>query len=279
MPKAVPVLTYHSHKVLGNSYETNDHIALCRDLRTIQEQGFQIVPLTWVVEWILGRQKDSLSPRSVAISFDDGADFDYYDLEHPQYGWQRGFYNILRDFQNEVGSSAQPYLHASSFVIVSPEARQDIGTHVGKNWMTDGWWKEASQSKLLSIQNHSWDHNHPEAKVVCEKNQQKGSFLSIDTYAECQAEVKQAAEYIYKKTSTWPSLFAYPCGEASSYLRETYFPSFQDQHGTVAAFGASGGYVTQLSSRWDLPRFMSSAPWPGGWRNTNELVQILQSAQ
>jgi hypothetical protein len=145
--------------------------------------------------------------------------------------------------------------------------------------MTDDWWREANSSGVLSIYSHSWDHNHPVVSIVCEKNQRKGSFYTIDTYEECRAEVQQAAEYIHQKISpAWPELFAYPWGQSSEYLRESYFPSFQDQHHTIAAFGASGAYVMEQSSRWNLPRFGCAAPWPEGWSSTAQLVKILQGA-
>lgn len=274
----IPVLAYHSHWILGNTYKTNDHIALHHDLRTIHAQGFLVVPLVWIVEWILGRREEAALRKSIAITFDDGADFDYYDLDHPQYGPQRSFYNILRDFQKECGSAAHPFLHASSFVIVSPEVRQAIDerSYAGLGWMTDGWWKEAHDSGLMSIYNHSWDHNHPDASAVYEKNQCKGSFSTIDTFAECQGEVKRAAEYIHQRIApAWPELFAYPWGQSSDYLRDIYFPQFQNEHRTLAAFRTGGDYVRKTSPRWNLPRFVCGAEW----QNTAELVRILDGAQ
>lgn len=279
--RKIPVLGYHSHRVLGNIYDVNDHIALFQDLRTIHAQGFRIVPLQWVVEWVLGEREDSLMDKTVAISFDDGMDFDFYDFPHPVYGLQRSFFGILRDFQAEFGSLGQSSVHASSFVIASPVARREIDAHSleGRNWMTDGWWREANSSGLMGIYNHSWDHNHPDVEKICEENQIKGSFEVIDTYTECQVEVAEAAKYIQQKISpAWPDIFAYPWGQSSEYLRETYFPQFFDQHRTIAAFAAGGGYVTKVSSRWNLPRFGSAAPWPEGWNSTERLIQILQGA-
>lgn len=277
-PTRVPVLTYHSHRIAGSTYEANDHVALHQDLRTIHAHGFRIVPLLWVVEWVLGRRDGSTLQRSVAITFDDGPNFDYDDLTHPQYGFQRSFYNILRDFQAEFGVSAQPNLHASSFVIASPTARRQLDERHfgGRGWMTDRWWKEAEGSGLIDIYNHSWDHNHPDVTSVCEERQVKGSFDVIDTDAECRCEVLQAAQSIHQQIRpSWPIVFAYPWGQSGPYLREVCFPSFQDRHHALAAFGTSGGYVTRASPRWNLPRFVSSADW----RNTDELVRILNGAR
>jgi hypothetical protein len=277
----IPILAYHSHTVQGNTYETNDHVALFHDLRTIQAEGFQVVPLRWVVEWVLGQREDAALTRAVGLSFDDGADLDYYDYEHPQHGPVRSFYNILRDFQAEFGPTAQPHLHASSFVIASPLVRRELDERclapIGIRGMSDEWWAAANRSGLMSIYNHSWDHNHPEASVVCEETQQKGSFEFIDTYGECHSEVQQAAEYIQRKIApAWPDLLAYPWGCASSYMKETYLPSFPQQHKTLAAFGGVG-YVTKHASRWDVPRLVSSSAL-AGWRSTDGLIRLLHGA-
>jgi len=275
------VLTYHSARIDGNNYGTNDHVALKHDLRAIQERGFRIVPLAWVVEWVLGRREGEGLGRAIALSFDDGADFDYYDIVHPRYGPQRSFYNLLRDFRAEFGKSAQPHLHAAAFVIASPRARRAIsaGSYAGRQWMHDNWWAEAERSGLLSIYSHSWDHDHPAAARVCEKDGRKGSFAAIDEFAECECEIARASAFIHRKISpAWPRLFAYPWGEASPYLRDDYLPSLAVRHRTLAAFGSSGGYVTKASPRWNLPRFVFGAPPPQGWRTPEELERILVGA-
>ncbi len=268
----VPILTYHSHTIAGNTYETNNHIALFDDLRTIRNLGLKIVPLMWIVEWLLDKRDPSTLQKAVALTFDDGVDFDYYGLDHPTHGRQRSFFNILKDFQYESGISAQPHLHASFFVIASPEARKELDD---RGWMSDGWWNTVNQSGIGNIFNHSWDHNHPEVSKVCQKDQKKGSFDVIDTYAECRNEVEQAAHYIQQKAHLWPVLFAYPWGQSSDYIRNHYFPSFQEQHKTVAAFAANGGYVTKSSSRWNIPRFICGGR-EIGWEKTDELIRILR---
>ncbi|MCS6926338.1 MAG: hypothetical protein NZ578_10615, partial [Candidatus Binatia bacterium] len=82
----IPVLTYHSQNICGNTYGTNDHVALYQDLRTIHAHGYQVIPLQWVVDWLLGHRSTLPSSRVIAITFDDGTDFDYYDLLHPRHG-------------------------------------------------------------------------------------------------------------------------------------------------------------------------------------------------
>ncbi|MEW6270498.1 MAG: polysaccharide deacetylase family protein [Thermodesulfobacteriota bacterium] len=257
-------MTYHSHRILGESYDTNDHHALHEDLRLIHREGFRIVPLGWVAEWAVGRRGRRGLERAVALTFDDGADFDFHDIVHLTYGAQRSFFNILRDFQAEVGVARQPHLHASAFVIASPTVRHELDTRSmdGRGWMSDGWWAAADRSGLMAIHNHSWDHNHPIASTVCQEQQRKGSFEWIATERECRREVEDAAWFIFGRTyPAWPALFAYPGGRSSDYLREVYFPRSVERHRTLAAFGGSGGYVTRSSPRWNLPRFVCGAEW------------------
>jgi hypothetical protein len=136
----IPVLTYHSNNVVQNTYAENEHLALASDLRTISELGLTVIPLSRVVDWHLGYVKDDEVSRAVAITLDDGTWFDYYDLDHPTCGVQRSMMNILKDFQARCPSPQS--VHATSFVISSPEARSslDKSCMIGKYWWGDRWW-------------------------------------------------------------------------------------------------------------------------------------------
>ena len=275
----IPVLAYHSHRIAGTTYVTNDHISLAHDLRTIHEHGYRIIPLRWVAAWAVGQRQRDIPVKAVGISFDDGADADYYDCVHPDYGPQRSFYNMLRDFQAEIRERLQPFMYATRFVIASPLVRRELDARclarIGLRGMTDGWWKVALESGLAGIENHSWDHNHREVSWVCEDSQRKGSFASIDTYAESRSKIQQAATFIHARVQPdWPQLFAYPWGQSSSYLREHCLPQYQSEHRTQAAFGSTGGYVTQASSRWNLAPFVSGSQ-QYGWTTSAELGGIL----
>ena len=119
MPRvAVPVLAYHAMNVAGTDYATNDHVAFAADLELVQALGARIVPLAEVARAAVEGRLESLS-GCVALSLDDGADFDAYDLPHPVWGPQRGMLGIMRDFRARHGPAAQPGLHATSFAIVS----------------------------------------------------------------------------------------------------------------------------------------------------------------
>lgn len=265
----VPVLTYHSQNVSGDDYTTNDHIALARDLETIAEVGRSIVSLRNVAEWRRGFLDADAVRNAVAITFDDGTNFDFENLEFPPHGEQIGFADILADHARR----ADVNVHATCFVIASPKARREMDQKClfGRDQISDGWWRKADESGVFAIENHGWDHNHPAVSEVVQKDQQRGGFTAIDTAEECHPHVIRAAEYIGERTARRPMLFAYPFGESSRYLRNRYLPGRQAQHGLLAAFGTGGEAVTLAHDVWNLPRFVCGEHW----RSPEQLRDIL----
>lgn len=268
----IPVLLYHSNNVSGNDYETNDHVALREDLETISALGFEVVSLHDIARWAGGEISFDDTPR-VGLSFDDGSAFDFYDLEHPTWGVQRSFLNILRDHADLTGRA----VHATSFVIAGdkPRAELDRTCLAGLGWWGDEWWPEAQDSGLMSIENHSWDHNHPTLSRTCQRNQEKGRFDFIQTQTECELEVAQASRYIGRIAGSSPTLFAYPWGQASSYLREQYLPDSSLGHGINAAYaGGEIGYVQTGADHFYLPRMICGH----NWQTRRELEHLLRAA-
>lgn len=269
---AIPVLTYHSARIEGNDYASNDHVAFFHDLRLLHSLGFRIARLEDVVANLKAGARGA--PRAVAITLDDGTDFDYYDLPHPRWGTQRSMFNIMRDFVAQFGREAQPCLHATSFVVVSPKARLELDRTclAGQNWYTDDWWNPAIASGLMAIANHSWDHNHPQAHADDCPGAGDGTFTAIDNFAAADAQIRQAAEYLSARTGGRATpLFAYPYGETNSYLVEDYLPKYSDQHGMQAAFDATHGMVTEECDVWQLPRFVFGLHW----KEHGELAELL----
>ena len=256
----VPVLTYHSNNVSGNDYASNDHAALEQDLRLLRREGRRIVPLSRVVDVLLGEAPEAEVDGAVALSFDDGSWFDWHDLMHPTWGPQRGFAGILREFAAESGAP----LHATSFVIVSPDARLTLDRTclAGYGWWGDDWWRQATREGLLAIESHSWDHNHHTLPVTAQREQRKGSFHPIDTHADADAEIRQAADWLDGFLAPHrASLFAYPYGESNDYLVHEYLPRFMREHRLRAAFDTEPGPVHRASNRWRLPRYVCGQHW------------------
>ena len=267
-----PILLYHSQNVAGNDHASNDHLALADDLRLIHQLGLQVIPLIWLVEWLLGER--DLNPEGcVCISFDDGVDADVRDLDFPQFGSQRSFLNIMLDFRDEFGSRAQPQLHATSFVIASPEARavMDKYSLFDQGWMNEDWWRRAYNNDLMAIANHSWDHEHPD--LIHIGGTPSGDFFAVDTKEKADRQIFAAGEHIAAVAGDhWPELFSYPYGHVSDYLCGEYFPGHK-HHLIKAAFTTEPQPVTADSDHWQLGRYVCGRDW----RMDSDLKQILLS--
>ena len=270
----VPVLTYHSINISGNDYADNDHVALAADLRALQRDGWLIVPLAQVVAGLIGEADPAGLERTVALSFDDGAWFDWHDLDHPSCGPQRGFAGILRDFVAATGAA----VHATSFVIVAPQARAilDRTCLIGRGWWDDQWWPLAQREGLIAIENHSWDHNHDTLPQTVQRDGRSGTFRSIETWAEADAEIRAAADWLDALLAPHRgSLFAFPYGESNDYLVHEYLPRFGHQHRLRAAFGTSPAPVTLHATRWNLPRYVCGQHW----RSPEEFERLLRECR
>ena len=259
------VLTYHSHNIAGAAYGSNDHVALASDLRAIARCGARIVPLERIVEALLeGLPGDGIE---VGLTFDDGPCFDYADFDHRAFGPQRSFLNILRDFRAEAGSGAQPDLHATSFVIASPEARRameradECGYADIPGWLADTWWNDAIDSGLMAIGNHSWDHVHHAVERVAVCTDARDDFSRVETYDDADREIRQAAAYIRSRTRGRCRFFAYPFGHVNRYLAEDYLPGRRSEHGMAAAFAVEGRAIAPGDSIWRIPRLVCGHDW------------------
>lgn len=269
----VPVLTYHAVNIAGNEYANNDHVAFAADLRLIHDLGLRIVPVHWVGDQLLGTANRDLS-GCVALTCDDGSDLDYFDVDHPTHGPQRSLFNCMADFTAAHGAAAQPDLHLTCFVIASPEARAHLDRNclAGHGWMSDRWWKPALQTGRIAIENHSFDHNHAAIPSPGIDGMERGSFHPVDSYARADAEIAQATRLIDAAIAPQrTTLFCYPYGNVTDYLRTEYLPRHRDEHGMRAAFGDGAAAVTQASDRWNLPRYICGHHW----KSPQELSAIL----
>jgi peptidoglycan/xylan/chitin deacetylase (PgdA/CDA1 family) len=270
----VPILTYHA-------MTPYDHGALAEDLEVIRQCGFRVIRLQSAIDALL---KEGPIPEGncVAITFDDGPDFDWFDVVRPEAGLIRSFANILREAaspkrspQRKGGSHASRPT-ATSFVIASPEARAilDRACIAGLDEWRDVWWAEAHRGGTLEIANHSWDHAHDKLPTVAQRDQVKGHFYGIDTYEDADAQIRRAEDYI-EATLGMPSarLFAYPYGGFVEYLCCEYLPDFIAEHRQRAALTTHADFLTEGSDRWKVPRFVCG--WH--WKNPDELRNILES--
>jgi peptidoglycan/xylan/chitin deacetylase (PgdA/CDA1 family) len=254
------VLTYHSGNIAGNDYATNDLVAFREDLRIIERLGLSIIPLRTLVDALIGPGSNRLPEHVVSITFDDGLDFDFIELAHPLHGVQPSVAGIMREFVHEF---ALP-VHATSFVIASPEARMQIANKemLGHQWISDSWWREAVASGLFHIANHSWDHVSPSVGYDTAEADRRASSRFIDNPVAAALQVRRAREYIERiAPNPGSALLAYPYGDYSAFLVGDYLPDARRGHGTVAAFTGEPGVVTPASNRWTLPRNSCGKEW------------------
>lgn len=268
----IPVLAYHSANIAGDNYQNNDHVALSHDLELINSLAYQIIPADWLVEWLADRRDLDQSGHYVVLTFDDGVSLDFHDWVHPEHGLQKSFFNILKEFSLKHPKK-QPNVHASSFVIASRQARKNIQEKAlsGHPILGDDWWIDADKTQLLSIENHSWDHNHPDCGISSQKDGITGSFDVIDSYDECDQEVRKASEFIRGLTGKKIFLYAYPWGQYSEYIATEYLPEFQHQHLIKAAFTTEPTPVHTQTNQWLIPRYVCGEQW----KSTEELMSIL----
>ena len=274
--RPIPILAYHALNFTDKDYASNDHVALEKDLELIRRLGFKVARLADIAKltWIRAPSPLDLDPW-VGLSFDDGTDFDYLDIEaHSYLGHVKSFYTILKE-SGAGGGRGWPQPTGTAFVIASPEARAvlDKTCIADMNQMRDVWWAEAARSGVLEIANHSWDHVHPSLTTVAQRNQEKGTFKGIDNLVDADAQIVRAGAYIQRLTDGLAApLFAYPYGEANDYLIHDYFPNNTERHGMLAAFSTSGECVTRNSNRWNIPRFVCGLHW----KSPEELEMILR---
>ena len=246
----VPVLTYHSQNIAGNDYASNNRYALDSDLQAIADIGMRVLPLSDLVDWVTGKRPARFARNTVVLTCDDAPKFDFDDVPYRDYGRQASFRSIIQRHS----------AHITCFAIASPEARAQIGADAldDAELMTDAWWSEADRSSWASIENHGWDHCHP---AVSNAVGGSGSFFGVADYDSCRQQVKIAADSIAQVTGRRPALFAYPFGESSDYLRNTYLPDFTDQHGMQAAVSTDPEYAERDGNRWNVPRFICGRDW------------------
>lgn len=258
MRSRVPVLTYHSTYISGDAYEANDHVALARDLEIIASLGLRVCPLRDVVRAVETGNFSDVS-NCVALTFDDGSDFDFHDLPHPTWGSQRGMLGILKD---AAATGRHPTLETTSFAIASPDARCELDARelIGAGWWNDDWWAAAEKTGLMRIESHSWDHNQASLRST-RTSAPRGSFQIVDE-GEADAEIRMASDYVRTRRGRLdPVLFAYPYGDVSEYLATEYFPRGAAVHGVRAAFDIDGAPVGPGADIWRLPRYVFRCHW------------------
>lgn len=246
------VLAYHMWRIESWDRTGADLLSLRADLDVITRSGIPVVSLD-----------DLLSSRcsaGVAITFDDGTRMDAEPITHSRWGDIPSALSVLSEF-----AESPPRWKAASFVIGSPEARAAIALPLaadyGPDLLHDRWWRRAAMSGLLTIENHSWDHNHELVSKTLQRNNERGTFANVDHFDECHLEIALASEYIAERVGSRPRFFAYPYGESSTYMRETFLPAHGAGLGIEAALATDPRVIAGDQNRWCIPRFVAGRDW------------------
>ena len=271
--KRLVILTWHSINVLDNSHAGNDLVAFAEDLALLDRLGWTILPLAGALARL---DAGTLPDNSVVLTLDDGSIMDFHDFNHPSCGRQISAIERLREFADRLPAESRHRPHATSFVIASPEARAELDRidYMSLGVWPDDWWRQANQSGLISVESHSWDHNHGSLARTQQRDNRRGDFRHIETEVECRAEVDQASDYIERRSGRRPRYFAYPYGQASDYLRREYLPLHGPRLGIEAALGCTPAPVDTASDRWFLPRYICGRDW----KSVTDLALLLNDA-
>ena len=227
-----------NHQILlerNCSLTDRDLISLAEDLRMLLLGGWQVVPLSWVVEQRLGMANRDLA-KCVAITCDDGCDLEVLDVDYPGRGIQRSFLGCLQDARNDFPDSGSEF-QITSFVIADPKARQLLDEKClhSLGWMSENWWREASRNDLFSIECHGWDHNHD----ILDNDAPDGmTVLYAPRSQTIPQSVRRASRQVWQAADLPPSLpFDILRSELRSTARRTTFCKW--------------GWMTAIDSYWN----------------------------
>lgn len=271
MPRGF-ILAFHSHNIDGNTYETNDHVALDASLALLAALGIPVLRLSDIVQALRSRTFPRLPERFAAITLDDGSDYDWKPLHHPVHGAQEPMGAIVRRHARSIlGLFSRRKACATSFVIASPEARDQI-VGPGKPYrLSDDWWREAQASGYFDIGCHGWNHVHPLVDEMKRAPDLVEAFGNVRTPAEAGRQVTEAARFIRGKAGPGAArLFAYPYGQVSDYLADEWLPA-QDE--VLAAFTTVDRPLEEGADLWRLPRYVCG--WH--WKSNDELRAIVSA--
>lgn len=257
----IPVLCYHSWTASGPGYQGNDHTALEADLKTLASLGYEIIPIPALIGLLKGNDLPEVSSpkKLVGITFDDGMMYDYHDGALDSGERIKSFNTLLRESQNIIGQ-VTPGPRGISFVIASNECRAVLGGP--EQHFNDKWWQDCAAEGVIGLANHSWDHVHESLKSVRQKDNHKGSFFEVNTFADAEAQIAEANAFIMERCGGRAlAIFGYPFGHVAPYLRDEYFPTHAKRIGLSAAFSTAGSAVCETSNIWDIPRYVCGEHW------------------
>lgn len=269
------VLTFHAQNISGGTYATNDHVALDECIAMLRREQIPALRALEVVRRLRRGLFGTLPDRFVCLTFDDGTDFDWRDIDHPAHGRQASMHSILRRHSRRIlGPWWLRRFPATTFVIASPEARREISQEAFHDpaLMSDDWWRAAQSSGLMDIGSHGWDHVHPAVAAVRGRLGLAEAFHGVSTEADAKVQIDDSLRFIRGKAGGDAGrLFAYPYGQVSEFLATDYLPRHGD---TFGAFTTEPKPLRANSDPWRLPRYVCGHDW----KSNDDLLRLMSDA-
>lgn len=273
--RVVYVLTYHSQNVTGSRYEQSDRIAFGIDLDLFKELGFEVVSALRLARALRHRAFATLPQRCVVLTMDDGPLVDFAESDIPPHVGQESMLSALRRQHKTILGFpiGKPPAVATSFVIASPSAREQLSAPVKMPWFNDTWWLAAQQSGYLDVGTHSWNHVHPDVDELAGTPHLKAAFHKLDTVEEADRQILQASRSVRAITKhPAAGLFAYPYGQTNEFLVREYLPR---QDAVIAAFTTEPEPVHEGTGIWEIPRYICG----DHWKSRDQLTALLMGLQ
>lgn len=179
----IPILCYHNFNPTKPGSMNLTPQRLETQIKWIKDNGFTVVPLKEVVEYLQGKRA-SLPPKSVVITADDG--------------WQ-SVYTYMVPLAKKYNIPITLFIYPETI-------------SVGKNAMTWDELKELQQTGLFDIQGHTY--SHPNFK------QEKRSLSSAAYEKFVNTELVKSKKILEEKMGKEITLLAWPFGIYDDYLEK-----------------------------------------------------------
>ena len=211
--KYVPILCYHRFnaarstsrmEVSGAEFE--------KQLQWLRDNGWTVVPLKAVISFVEGR--DTLPPKSIAITFDDG---------------YRSAYEVAAPLLRRYGDPATFFIYTDF-----------VGTGAGMSWTQVA---DLKRDGLLEVQSHSKSHGDMAKHLPGET---PGAYAK-----RLQAEVYTPLAVLGRHGASGTEVFAYPYGSANEQVEGVVHGAGYPAGVTVAR-GGNPSWAAPLLLRRDM---------------------------
>jgi peptidoglycan/xylan/chitin deacetylase (PgdA/CDA1 family) len=222
----IPVLCYHNLNPVKPGSMNMKPEKFEAQIKWIKDHGYNIIPLQDAVAYLQGK-RDSLPPKSIVITADDGWKSVYTFM-----------YPIVRKYQIPVT------------LFIYPQTISE-----GKNAMTWDELKELQQTGLFAIQSHTYDH--PNFK-------QMKRHLSPEKYTQyVKMQMVKSKQILEEKMGTKITLLAWPFGIYNDNLEKQAADAGYDMAFTIDYKPANRSYRPEAQPRFMIIDALSQKTFEG----------------